>query len=341
MVARINHLFSGDMPVVAFQEVPFLSAAQRAAIWSVGSVLVCTPIREGMNAFPLEFITVHAQQHDAPTVVLSEFTAAARVLSGALYVNPWSIIETVQAYRKALQLPREEREGRFAKLAAYVLSNPTSHWIHMLLKDIASIPLNKEAKEISLGLGYNRLVIEMKPNFKQLQAHFLVDAWKEARQRVVFLDYGGTLVDQDSYKGIDRLRAFSGKGEWRIPPSRVLEALSRICSYQNTWVFVVSGRSKEEVQGCLQGVPFLGMASEEGYFYRLPGEWVKGVGMRHRQQWTCLHENREDAWRETAVSLMQRFCTMTNGTFIETKESAVLWQFKDADPVWAVWVHYP
>lgn len=55
--------------------------------------------------------------------------------------------------------------------------------------------------------------------------------------------------------------------------------------------------------------------------------------MRHRQQWTCLQENREDAWRETALSLMQRFCTMTNGTFIETKESAVLWQFKDADPV--------
>ena len=40
--------------------------------------------------------------------------------------------------------------------------------------------------------------------------------------------------------------------------------------------------------------------------------------MRRRQQWTCLQENREDAWRETALSLMQRFCTMTNGTFIET-----------------------
>lgn len=274
MVARINHLFSTAAPVVVFQEVPFLSAAQRAAIWSVGSVLACTPIREGMNAFPLEFITVHAQQRDAPAVVLSEFTAAARVLSGALYVNPWSVTETVQAYRKALLLPREEREGRFEKLAGYVLNNPTSHWIHMLLKDIASIPLNKEAKEISLGLGYHRRVIEMKPNFKQLQAHFLADAWKEARQRAVFLDYGGTLVDQDSYKGIDRLRAFSGKGAWRVPPSRVLEALSRICCYKNTWVFVVSGRSKEEVEGCLQGVPFLGMASEEGFFYKLPGKWA-------------------------------------------------------------------
>lgn len=30
---------------------------------------------------------------------------------------------------------------------------------------------------------------------------------------------------------------------------------------------------------------------------------------------------------------MERFCTTTNGTFVEVKESAVLWQFKDADPV--------
>lgn len=30
---------------------------------------------------------------------------------------------------------------------------------------------------------------------------------------------------------------------------------------------------------------------------------------------------------------MERFCTTTNGTFVEVKETAVLWQFKDADPV--------
>lgn len=272
MVCRVNSLFDTDRPIVFFQEVPFLSVAQRAAIWSVGAVFACTPLREGMNAFPLEFITVHAQLNDAPVIVLSEFTAAARVLSGSLYINPWSVSEVVQAYRKALGMSEEEKQGRFEKLSSYVMNNPTSHWIHMLLKDIASIPLNKDTNEVSLGLGYYRRVIEMKSNFTLLQPNFVGEKWKEASHRAVFLDYGGTLVDQDSYRGVDRLRAFSGKGKWRTPPSPVLESLNIICNCENTWVFVVSGRSKEEVEGCLEGVPYLGLASEEGFFYRLPGK---------------------------------------------------------------------
>lgn len=51
------------------------------------------------------------------------------------------------------------------------------------------------------------------------------------------------------------------------------------------------------------------------------------------RQWTRLTESHDEKWREVALSLMQRFCESTNGSFTETKESAVLWQFKDADPV--------
>lgn len=53
-----------------------------------------------------------------------------------------------------------------------------------------------------------------------------------------------------------------------------------------------------------------------------------------------LQESHEEKWRDTALAIMRRFCSMTNGTFIETKESAVLWQFKDADPVGAAWASH-
>ena len=55
MVAHINAQHSVTSPVIYYQSVPFLSASQRAAIWSVGEILACTPIREGMNAFPSVF----------------------------------------------------------------------------------------------------------------------------------------------------------------------------------------------------------------------------------------------------------------------------------------------
>ena len=276
MVAHINAQHSVTSPVIYYQSVPFLSASQRAAIWSVGEILACTPIREGMNAFPLEFISVH---HFLPphtltkgVLILSEFTAPARVLSGCLYVNPWSVLEVRSAYRKALLMSAEEREGRFSKLESYVMNNPTSNWITRMLAAISSVTINRDMKEVSLGFGYYHRVVEMAASFTLLTPSIVGNRWIEARKRAVFLDYGGTLVDQDSYRGIDRLKAFSGKGSFRSPPSNVQEALTALCGCDQTWVFIVSGRSREEMELSLQSVPYLGLASEEGYFYRMPGK---------------------------------------------------------------------
>ena len=334
MIAEINQSYNTDHPIIHYREVPFLTVAQRAAIWSIGDILVCSAIREGMNAFPLEYVTVHTSlgEHNPGIVILSEFTAPARVLSGALYINPWSIVEVEAAYVKAILMNEDEKEGRFAKLSAFVMNNPTSRWIQKLLQDIDSIPVANEVNGVSLGLGYDRRVIEMKSNFRFLQDQTVGYFWKNATYRAIFLDFGGTLVDQDNYMGVDRLRAFSGKGTFHSPPSQVLESLTQICACNNSWTFIVSGRSREEMEQSMQCIPYLGLASEEGYFYRLPGKWESDEGLRYRR-WTRLRESYDEKWREVALSLMKRFCESTNGSFIETKESAVLWQFKDTDPV--------
>lgn len=272
MVNQLHTTLSCSEPVIIYHEERFLTVAQRAALWSVAPILACTPIREGMNAFPLEYISVHA--HDTQlgpgTILLSEFTAPARVLSGALYLNPWSVIEVVAAYRKAVEMDDDERQGRFDKLSHYVLHNPTSYWLNKVVQDISRIPLNKEGTEVSLGFGYFHRVIEMGPNFRLLLPHDVGDRWLTAKNKAVFLDYGGTLVDQDNYKGSERLSAIRGKGSFRTPPCYVQDALTLLCSSDNTWVFVVSGRSREEMEQSLQSIPHLGLASEEGYFYRFP-----------------------------------------------------------------------
>ena len=277
MTHQLNQSYNTERPVIYYKEVPFLTASQRAAIWSVGDILACTPIREGMNAFPLEYVTVHSSMNNPGSgiIILSEFTAPARILSGALYVNPWNTVEVEAAYIKAILMSQDEKEGRFAKLSGYVMNNPTSYWIQKMLTDISSIPLNKESKGFSLGFGYDRRVIELKPNFRLLHPQDVGDVWINTKYRAVFLDYGGTLVDQDNYKGSDRLRAFAGKGSFRTPPSTILEALTKICSCEDCWVFIVSGRSREEMEKSMQGIPFLGLASEEGYFYRLPNKYVE------------------------------------------------------------------
>lgn len=272
MVTKLNASLDSPRPVVVYREARFLTAAERAAFWSVGSILACTPIREGMNAFPLEYTAAHA--HDPSLgpglIILSEFTAPARVLSGALYVNPWSVVDVVATYRKALEMGPDERQGRFEKISHFVLKNPTSTWIDKMLRDMSSIPVSKECSEVSLGFGYFRRVIELRPNFRQLQPNSVGDLWLSARKKALFLDYGGTLVDQDNYKGSERLNAMQGQGSFRSPSPTILHALQTLCASPDTWVFVVSGRSRSEMEQSLQAVTHLGLASEEGYFYRFP-----------------------------------------------------------------------
>lgn len=272
MVARVNATLDSPRPAVVYREARFLTAAERAAYWSVGSILACTPIREGMNAFPLEYTAAHAHDRSLGpgTIILSEFTAPARVLSGALYVNPWAVMDVVGTYRKALEMGSDERQGRFDKISHFVLKNPTSYWIDKMLRDMSSIPVSKDCSEVSLGLGYFRRVIELRPNFRQLQPNSVGDLWLSARKKALFLDYGGTLVDQESYKGSERLNAMQGQGSFRSPSPKILNALQTLCASPDTWVFVVSGRSRSEMEQSLKAVSHLGLASEEGFFYRFP-----------------------------------------------------------------------
>jgi trehalose 6-phosphate synthase len=66
------------------------------ALYCLADVLVITPIRDGMNISPFEYV-VSREAHDTlATVVLSEFTGCARSLGGAILVNPWSTSEVSQ-----------------------------------------------------------------------------------------------------------------------------------------------------------------------------------------------------------------------------------------------------
>ena len=59
------------------------------ALWAVADVLLVTSVREGLNLAPLEFMIAREARPGA--IVLSEFSSLARVLSGPVLCNPWSV----------------------------------------------------------------------------------------------------------------------------------------------------------------------------------------------------------------------------------------------------------
>jgi len=77
----------------------------------------------------------------------------------------------------------------------------------------------------------------------------------------------------------------------------------------------------------------LGLAAENGFFYRWP------IGKREvDEKWEYLFEDAEEnLWLESIRDVMNTFIAKTDGSYIEDRESMIIWNFKDADPEFGTW----
>ena len=64
-----------------------LSVHERLALWLVADVFLLTPIREGLNLMPLEYIYTRRELPNAGAVVVSEFSTCSALLNGSLKVS--------------------------------------------------------------------------------------------------------------------------------------------------------------------------------------------------------------------------------------------------------------
>ena len=66
----------------------------------------------------------------------------------------------------------------------------------------------------------------------------------------------------------------------------------------------------------------LGLAAEDGYFYR----WTSQEG-KTSQDWSQISKDNDLSWIELARSIMKTFTESTEGSYIEEKESMIAWSY--------------
>jgi trehalose 6-phosphate synthase len=79
-----------------------------------------------MNLVAKEYVASRTDGDGA--LILSQFTGAARELSGALLVNPFAADEMSDAILHALTMPEDERRRRMAKMREAVAVNNVYRW---------------------------------------------------------------------------------------------------------------------------------------------------------------------------------------------------------------------
>ncbi|KAL6348588.1 hypothetical protein AAG906_016107 [Vitis piasezkii] len=321
-VRRINETFGrpGYHPVVLI-DTP-LQFYERIAYYVTAECCLVTAVRDGMNLIPYEYIIcrqgnekldetlgLNPSTPKKSMLVVSEFIGCSPSLSGAIRVNPWNIDAVAEAMESALIVPEPEKQMRHEKHYRYVSTHDVAYWAHSFLQDLERAcrdHVRRRCWGIGFGLGFR--VIALDPNFRKLSVEHIVSAYKRTKNRAILLDCDGTMMLQSSIS--------------TIPNTEAIGILNNLCGDPKNVVFVVSGKDKKTLTEGFSSCEKLGIAAEHGYFLRLS----------HDAEWeTCLPVTDFD-WKQIAEPVMKLYTETTDGSTIETKESALVWNYQYADP---------
>ena len=107
------------------------------ALHRLSDFCMVTPLHDGMNLVAKEFVA--SRTDNQGVLVLSSFTGAARELTSALLVNPFSVDEMSEALRHALTMPRDERNRRMRALRKVVRENNIYAWAGNVMRTVLEV----------------------------------------------------------------------------------------------------------------------------------------------------------------------------------------------------------
>lgn len=321
LVERINSMYGTEdhQPVLYVEKA--ISFDERIAIYSVCDALFLTPIRDGLNLIPYEYIVSTPQGKGQ--LILSEFTGCSRALSSAVRVNPWNIDEVRDVIDNVVQ----KREARAAEIRLkheadrkYVTEHSSALWAESFLQDLGEASESVQ-EVVRLGLsragGFQRLEFD---GFTKLTLRPVVKAYRESKRRLFFFDYDGTLTQ-------------SGSGSthmahtWARPTEEILQHLEILSREPDCRVTIMSGRGVETEGFHLPQMKKFGIAAEHGFYYKKADS----------TNWEELAPEADLTWIETAHRIMKVYQERTDGSYIELKTAGLVWHYLAADPEFGQW----
>ncbi|KAL9661243.1 hypothetical protein QQ045_026065 [Rhodiola kirilowii] len=314
---RINETFGrpGYEPIV-FIDKP-VSVSEKAAYYTIAECVVVNAVRDGMNLTPYEYIVCRqgtnqsSSESSAPKksmLVVSEFIGCSPSLSGAIRVNPWNIEATAEGMNEAISMSDAEKQLRHEKHYKYVSTHDVAYWSKSFFQDMErSCKDHFRRRCWGIGLGFGFRVVALDPNFRKLSTDAIASSYLRAKSRAILLDYDGTVMPQAS---IDKK-----------PSQEVISIINTLCDDPKNVVFVVSGRGRDNLGKWFSPCKKLGIAAEHGYFMR----WSDN------DEWETCGDNSDFGFMQMTEPIMNLYMEATDGSYIEKKESALVWHHQDAD----------
>ncbi len=260
---------------------------QLVPLYLAADVMLVTPLRDGMNLVAKEFIA--SRLDDQGVLVLSEFAGAAEELREAVIVNAHDVTSIAEGIRRAMTLPAEAQRQRMRSLRRRVVTFDVHRWAADFLDALTQEPAAERADPVARELDE------------------ALAGLRETAPLAVLLDYDGTLVP------------IAPTPEQAQPDVALPDLLARLVGRPDTSIFVVSGRSRDDLDRWFGALP-LELWAEHGAWRRPAAS----------PQWQPMLDLTERAWIDIAREVMEDFAYRTPGAFVEAKSAAIAWHYRKA-----------
>ncbi|GAB2546722.1 bifunctional alpha,alpha-trehalose-phosphate synthase (UDP-forming)/trehalose-phosphatase [Rufibacter soli] len=265
-----------------------------SALYCVADIALVTPMRDGMNLVCKEFIA--SKLDHKGVLILSEMAGASRELADAILINPNDLGQIVRSLHEALTMPEDEQMLRMEHMQDLVRRYNIHHWVEIFMNRLEYIKM----KQLSMATEY----------LSTEESTQLVETFKKAKQRMLFLDYDGTLT---SFKK-DPTHAF--------PDDELLEILRCLAQDPKNRLVIVSGRDRNTLHKWLGHLPVDFIAEHGVWLKKRDGDWE-------------MIQHLSDAWKTEVRPIMELHVSRTPGSFIEEKDFSLVWHYRKVDPTLA------
>eukprot|EP00915_Cephaloidophora_sp_WS-2016_P008596 GHVH01011852.1.p1 GENE.GHVH01011852.1~~GHVH01011852.1.p1 ORF type:complete len:1259 (+),score=182.74 GHVH01011852.1:228-4004(+) len=335
-VQMINKRFGKLSPrgVVASLEIGDLDNFERIAIFLSGDCYINTCWRDGLCLDPYEYIMVRATtKQKRARLILSEFVGSSSTLSSARRVNPWDDMAVVEALSWAYQDYDPRRwERAFQDDFEILQASSVLEWARTIMNEIEQSGINSEHVQYNGGLSGDIKLVKSHPlltYFDEEQHSRMVSDFRASKCRVIFLDHEGTLTESTSIEN-QGLRA-----DGAAPAREVISLLNCLAATRSseirTFVVVMSGRAKCNLDAWFKMCGKLGLAAEHGFFIKYPNDTRTWRQTHSVDEEICSH------WKNVTKQLMESHVAKTYGAKVENKGSAITFQYRNADPDFGMW----
>ena len=289
MISRINSKTGNIhwMPVI--YQYNSLEFENMLALYSSCDLALITPLRDGMNLISKEFVA--SRKDKKGVLVISEMAGAARELTDALTINPNDILEMAQKIKEGLEMNEEEQAMRLTNMQKRISSYDVKAWVDDFMTELTNIKTKQASFQIKFLDDYTR--------------RSLYDTYRNAKKRLLILDYDGTLVP------------FSASPDMAIPGAELINLFKNLSNTAENDICLISGRSSAWLEKHFGHLPIT-LVSEHGARYKLKGkEWI-----------TEIQTN--NSWKERVHTIMEMYVRRCANTLIEEKDFSMVWHYRNA-----------